>query len=435
MPYTLLWLRIISESNTHFWLPFIAISALILSEKALNRKKIIYNVSACLLLLFCFGAYLGIAANIAVVLTGRVLIDRLTLNLTLKQIFLKYYNIFLNIATAGACTYFIWCLLANANLLEWTEYTTISLSWERIFNSLIAASFKQFVVSMPFIELKLKLLLLIICLVAFWALLSESMQKFIKHKHSIAAFITDIAIFVCMIFLTRLIPALSMHDKFFFPTYDYYGLAYFYAFCIAFLIIVNRQIYRSIVFILVVAVLCISIHADFYAQKVWKLGFDAEVETLHDILNDITEHPDFDKNKQYVYINIGKPTAMAAQYYTIPKTNIIRRDDYPFLINESIVLINAPHRTMNFYYSKDVFKKGYTLNRLYYEINFVPAQVFNDLSEFILKSEEIWPDKSAIYINDTYVAVIQNYDDLNTLKQVIKRDLPKKYINYGKQIN
>ena len=185
--------------------------------------------------------------------------------------------------------------------------------------------FEQFITILPFMEFKYKLLLLVMSLFA---------MVLILYKAKVTKAPICILLLLGILFSSKLAFFIAderdqilaeMENFAFVPRLDFYGLVYVYAFALACILQYSKKkIYKTGI-ALVCVITFMSFVRDMYAQKVWKLGFDAEMKAHERIVSRIEEHPLFYPSRQYRLLQIGS-LSLRENYYKKDKREITSLD-------------------------------------------------------------------------------------------------------------
>ena len=126
-----------------------------------------------------------------------------------------------------------------------------------------------------------------------------------------------VAILICFLALlaTKATAFVAKSDVMYASRIDWLGLLYVYVFAIAFILRINKTITNNVLLVLMIFILPMSILRDVEAQKVWKLGFDAEREVTYRLIERIETHPNYNPNNTYALVMIGDVPALRPNYY------------------------------------------------------------------------------------------------------------------------
>ena len=153
--------------------------------------------------------------------------------------------------------------------------------------------------------------------------------------------------------------------------------------------------------LLAVLSIFISTNQILEAQKVWKLGFDAELQNYTRIIRRYEQQDNFDINKKYTIVQ-GGLYQLRPKYYHTPynqKSDDLLNISYiPGFSGESVI----QYQTVPTYLSKNP-----------YIYTFTPTA--NDIQN-ILKASS-WPHKDSIHIGDYWIMLILNHKGLTSLRR------------------
>ncbi len=381
LPYTLVWLYYAQDTLINLSLPLIGVSGLMLADIAVAEKKKIYHLWAVLVLYFAVSSYAAVLNMLGVMLLGKILMDYTYGQRPLLSLIKE--NIWVAVDVAVAVLLLVVTL---ANVPVDMGYNTQTIPLSEVPNKLIEtvqAMFLQFVAPLPFMEYKFRLLLLALTVLgagcAFFraggerAFMTVLLLVMILLASKIAFFLAD----------ERGQILAEMENFAFVPRLDFYGLGFIYALGLAFILAYPDGKLKKLGFWLAVLLAFMGIVRDVYAQKVWKLGFDAEMKLHERIVSRLEEMPDFYKGKKYRIYQVGT-LSLRQNYYRKTKGENVSLD----LLETAYTPQFMPIHVYNFYYPEDIFY-GIAGER--------------DLSEqgreYLRTKAKPFPDREAIFID------------------------------------
>jgi len=387
LPYTLVWLYYAKDALINLSLPLIAISALYISDIATKKKNMYLHIIAQILLLFSFASYMAIVNYIGICFIGSIILSYVfDDNDILSIVKQKIYSV-LDIIIA-----LIGFIIILKIFPPTSSYNTSLISLDYVMPKLretIIAMFNQFIVPLPFMELKYKLLLLMISLIGFANLFKSRLNKApcVIILVLLALFVSKFSFFISEQrgqVLTR------MEDFAFVPRLDFYSLPYLYALFISPILFLPKSKIKKICISLLIISVFLSLVRVMYAQRVWKLGFDAEMKAHERIVSRLESMPNFDINKKYRILQIGT-LSLRKNYYPKEKGEKVSLD----LLETSFTPQYMSQIVYNFYYPKDIFYASSSIKDLSLQgINFIKHRA------------KPWPSQDSIYIDGDIIIIV-----------------------------
>lgn len=403
LPYTMVWLFYAKDMLINLSLPLIGVSSLIIADKAITRQKIYYHLIAIALMFFAFASYVAMINFYGVCFLSFILISYIN----------KKENIFTlikqNIPTVidmivGLGLFKLSLVLSNVE----SSYNTKIISLDYLPKKIIEtaqAMFEQFVIALPFMEYKYKLLLLVMsilgaCLVFFKAKVKKTpfcilLLLGILFSSKLAYFIAD----------ERGQVLAEMENFAFVPRLDFYGLVYVYAFALACILQYGKKTIYKVGIALVCVITFMSFVRDMYAQKVWKLGFDAEMKAHERIVSRIEDHPYFYPNRQYRLLQIGS-LSLRENYYKKDIREMVSLD----LLETSFTPEFMSRIVYNFYYPKNIFYNNASVEEL---------SSFGQ--QFLFTEAKPFPNESSVFIDNDIIIVVLTEEGLYKAKSTLAR--------------
>ena len=297
------------------WNAFV-VGALLISaqEKTFSPKC---TISAILLFTLAIGGYPPVINLIAVAITARILL--LGLNspslLTLKSLWKDYRWSLFNLI-AALTLYKLFLMYYNqAGSLNTSYYNLQTLSFNEWPTKLLLTLknlISQFWITLPFITISYKITTILLTLTAFFVILNNSQSC--NYRLVIKRILLFIAIFLAGL-ATFFISTYTKETEFA-PRIDFFGFNYAIAAMFALCLKYASHLLKNITTLLATFCLVYNAHILFEAQKVWKLGFDAERALYKRVLKRYETAPLFNINSHYIMIQSGAPTFRHRYYYT-----------------------------------------------------------------------------------------------------------------------
>lgn len=393
LPLTMVWLFYAKDTLINLSLPLIVIAGLMASENQFKNKV---HILAILLFYFAFSSYMAIINLLAVVLLGSIIISYAD-GESIKEIIKKKIPTIVDALIA-----LILFMLTLTRLSLSSDYNTKTVSWDIIPQKLMETTtvmFTQLISPIPFMEYKYKLLLLALFL--FGIIL-------VCYKSGIRKIPVIVTLILAVLFASKLAffiadernSVLAELENFaFVPRLDFYGLSYIYALGAAFVLSkANGKFYKAGVTLAIVLIF-MSIVRDMYAQKVWKLGFDAEMKAHERIVNRLEQLPEFNADRKYRLLQIGS-LSLRQNFYKEVKDE-----------QKSLDLLSAAYTppfmsriVYNFYYPNDIF------------IDNVDVRALSSAGRDYLRQAKVWPSVGSIFIDNDIVIIVLTEEGLNKVK-------------------
>lgn len=393
LPYTMVWLFYAKDMLINLSLPLIAIGGLYLAEQGEHKKnKWIYQLAAISLLYFAFASYVAVINLIAVCLIGGLLADYIGGKTFIDAIRRKIPAI---IDTVIALILF---KLNLAFLSLSSDYNTKMVTLDYLpekFVETLTVMFTQFVVPTPFMEPKYKYLLLAVCILGAIGALKQGGAK---------KLILSIVLMLGLLFASKLAFFVAdergqilaeMENFAFVPRLDFYGLAYVYAFGLALLLTYHPKKLNKYVLGFVMVVAFMSMVRDVYAQKVWKLGFDAEMKAHERIVGRLEQMPEFRAGQKYRLLQIGS-LSLRKNYYREVAGEEISLD----MLSTSFTPQYMSRIVYNFYYPEEIFYNNAGVGDL------------SPRGKEFLRNAKIYPSLGSIFIDGDIVIIVLTEDGL-----------------------
>lgn len=379
------------------WSLFI-ISALIISKKE-QTFSLPHTIISAILYTFALGGYPPVINLFATALSTRILLDIIYEKSTLKNIYINYRYSVLNFIL-GAIIYKL-CLayLSYIGSIESAYYNLQTIpfnQWGDKFLLILKDLFKQFISTLPFISAKYKLIALSVTLFALITTIKQkSSSAFLKTFFFIAIFLSG---------LITLFLSVSIKETEFAPRIDFFGLMYGYSAMFAIVLKSKKGIIKNLTMLCALASIIYSAYTLFEAQKVWKLGFDAELSVYKRIIKRFESNPMFNIDRHYTMIQGGYPS-LRYKYYNTP---------YQYNSDDLLSISFVPGMNTGVmwnYYGQAPFAS--TTSYVY------TTPKTPQLSEAITKAQA-WPKENSVIVLYNQIITIMTNDSLNYLHKQYK---------------
>lgn len=405
MPYTLSWLWHIKQTSL-FWNVFFVIYALYISQ----RKTYTSSVIAIILMVISLGAYASIISTIAIVLLGRILMDIILEQKSIKELFHTYLRACINIVISVVIFKLILVYYDHAGRLSHRSYNTEYISLEDLPQKLklvLRTCIELFYVSQPDMSSNYKYLLLLSFLGAFVVLFKRKCTTIIK----------SVLLIVCILISSQFTNLMAKADFSYYGRINFFAQPYIYA---VFLAVGLRYVNwtKSINLIIMFMALWGNIVQDIRYQKVLYLGRKAEMQVYKDVIARIKQNERF-SNKKYYTIVTTEPLAYRKKFYK----NRFERSEGNAL--NPIIPNWAGDWFYNFYEANQYIYKYYHLHRnnTSYSIDKLSQPELKHIADFMLNKAQPYPHKNSVYVDDKYIFVIYDEEGLNSAKRNIQARL------------
>ena len=401
LPLTLVWLFYAKDSLINLSLPLICISGLLLADVKKKERTYIKHLIAVLLFYFAFSSYVAVINLIAVCLMGRIIIEYAK-GEKLAKIIIDKSIVALDIIIA-----LLFFKLTLHFLSVSSDYNTAVITLDILphkFMETLKVMLTQFTTPIPFMDYKYKIALLILCIFGTGCLL---WQINIKRWPLTLLFISG------MLFASKLAFFIAdergkvlaeMENFAFVPRLDFYGLSYIYAFGLALILLMSKgKLYKTGIIIASVLTFMSAVR-DMYAEKVWKLGFDAEMKAHERIVNRIEQLPEFHADRKYKILQLGS-LSLRQNYYRMQEGEETSLD----LLSTSFTPQFMSRIVYNFYYPKDIFYDNAGIEEL-----------SSKGKEFIKYQAKPWPSLDSVFIDGDIIVIVLTQEALAEGQQKIQ---------------
>ncbi len=388
LPYTLVWLYYAKDTLINLSLPLICIAGAATAEAAVSARKPWLHLVAVALLFWAFASYAAVVNLIGIILLSGILLAYVYQKAALWAAVKQKLP-----AVADAMVALALYLLALKTAALTSEYNTKAIGLDYLPQKLaetLGAMLAQFTTPLPFMEYKFKLLLLLLTLAGVALLLFYGGKR---------RFVPVVALLFAILFCSKFAYFIAdergqilaeMENFAFVPRLDFYGLAYVYALALACILSAPAGKFRKAAVILAIVIAFMSLVRDMYAQKVWKLGFDAEMKAHERIVSRLEQYPGFNPARKYRLLQIGS-LSLRQNYYRKSTGEETSLD----LLETSYTPEFMSRIVYNFYYPEDVFYANATASEL-----------SRQGQDFVRDKAAPWPSPDSIYIDNDIVVIV-----------------------------
>lgn len=429
-PFTLEWLYFTLTMPDMFFTPAIIVGALMLSDKCKDlflQKKFgkfaLYTILAILLMNLSISLYPSLINTIAILFLGKVFIELLFCDgekNQVKSVFSDRIPAAINIVLA---------MLSFKAIVMWIDFCgkllhiyaieQISLSDlpQRILDCIYISFLQLGSYSFPFMpnSICVTFSALLILLVA--VLILGEKEKVYNGK--IVAL--QLIMLLLALFSTKLATTVCAEPQFLETRIDFCGLHFFRILivCALFIKLVNRQNLLNFTILCSAAIISISTINDLKGQKVWNLALNVEKTQMNRIYERIEADKNFDRNRMYSVIEIGKLKPTREIFYS---EKHIKQYDSLALLTHHFDPYWEPFRMMEVVVGKYFIDSRYNPEEAMQDKDF--QQLFKKAYEKgLLKNAKSWPDKNSIIIDDGLIIFIADDSAIEgVVKEIYKQD-------------
>ncbi len=403
MPYTCSWLYYFKQMTLLINI-FFVILALCLSL----HKSYLASMLAIALMVFSLGAYASIISTIAIVFLGRILMDIVLEQKTLKELFKTYLRTGINIVTSVIIFKLILIYYDSIGKLKHgdynTDYITFSDVPEKI--KLVLRTIKEmFYVSLPFINTEWKVLASLPVIYLFYRIIKT--KKWGK--------LWGVLLFAAILFSSQITNFMAKASFSHVARVDFFAIPYIFAlfavFCLR-----GKEIIKSSILLTMLCSVWLCALSDIRFQKVFYLGKQAEMMIYKDTISRIKGNDKFNADKEYILISTQ---AREMRKYFYKHKNI--RYDWS-LLGASFLPQWDGRLFYNFYEAKPYLNHYKNLERDTH-INSISYTDLQRIADFILNKAQPYPHKNSVYVDDKYIYVIYDENGLNNAKRNIQARL------------
>ena len=388
----------------HFSLPAIALGGILFALKAgeeKQKRKNTFNALSVFLILYAFFAYPPVLSTIAVVFCGMCFIECFFEERNLMEISHKFRFIVADILVSGIIFKISLKILPYlSGNVDPNAYMTQNAGISAFFKGIIPtlqSVFLQFAVTQPFLDFNYKMLWAALMIVSAAAAIFSAFRRKMNKR----ALFYFVIIFLLAMCASQTSVFISLDKRIMFSTrIAMFGLLFFYVFVYAMLIKQKGNIFRNIAFVFFILLSLGGISRNANAQKIWKLGFDAEKANIMQIAHAIESHPAFDPGKKYIYVAFGKQHPFREDYYfehyDLPDERML---NYPFTPDW------VPHVPLLFFARNNYIENGYSVFNGCLTPKNMQEAINEELSDFKANAKP-WPMPGSVLVNDKYIAVM-----------------------------
>lgn len=370
-PYVLGWLYFPINILGNFSAVALVAYGLVLSEK----NKWYHKVFSVICFLLALGVYPSVAEMMIVCFMIRHIIAPIRKH---QQLFASFSLLIISLI----CFKLLLFVLGKLDIVYSEHYNMQTPSLAELIKSIpqtIALMFSQLLTTLPFLDVKYKILSLLLLILAITA----TYKRWLWWGIALGATVLST-------FLTT-----AQEETAYMPRINFYGINFLIAGAVA-VLFTQKQKIRNISSVLCLLLLWNGVTADFEAFKVWRLGQIAEsalVERISAKIEEIT--PD----KVLIPVIAGELPLRPRYYASSYQKNS------PYVLNGSLLVRHIPSGMFNFYAVTPFF---YNYSQI--------ADLSPELHHFLQIAHRPWPAKDALFINDKYAVILLTNEGINAIQ-------------------
>ena len=393
LPFTMVWLFYAKDMLSNLSLPLVVIGGLWLADKEFNAKNIYAHIGALLLFYFAFASYAAVINLFGVVFLGGILIAYINGD-KLGDIIKQKLPAVAEIIIALVLYKITLALLSVSS--DYNTATITAATLPQKFSETLTVMLTQFTTPIPFMEYKYKILLLVLCL--FGVVVAMIKGGVLKAPLSILIILAIVFASKFAFFIADEKGSIlaEMENFAFVPRLDFYGLAYIYALGLALTLNYTQKKWYKAGAVLAIVITFMSGVRDMYAEKVWKLGFDAEMKAHERIVSRLEQMPEFRAGQKYRLFQVGS-LSLRENFYKEVKGEATSLD----LLSTAFTPQFMSRIVYNFYYPDDIFVDNVGIESL-------SAAGIN-----YLRNAKVWPATGSIFIDGDIVIIVLTEEGLN----------------------
>ena len=244
---------------------------------------------------------------------------------------------------------------------------------------MVALVFSQLLTTLPFLDVKYKILSLLLLILAITA----TYKRWLWWGIALGATVLST-------FLTT-----AQEETVYMPRINFYGINFLIAGAVA-VLSAQKQNIRNISGILCLLLLWNGIRADFEALKVWRLGQLGETALVERISTQIEEQsPD----RILVPIVAGE-LSLRPRYYTTSY-----QKNSPYILNSSLLVRHIPSGMFNFYAITPFF---YSYSQI--------ADLTPELHHFLRVASKPWPAQESLFVDEKYAVILLSSEGIAAIQ-------------------
>jgi hypothetical protein len=384
-------------------------------------KRVLLFMCSIICLWVSIGSYAPIVSTMAIVILGRISIDFIFSDknkVGIKDIL--YYHILSICAVVSVCLIHggVCLYLKKIGVLK-SSYMTELLKFSdipvRVLDIIKCIPDYLLNYSVPFFPTTFTYLFTILFFMALVVSTIKCFEDRVSLKHKIVNSSFVILMFFGVLLSCFLPNFITKAKTLYVPRTDFFGIMCFHIFIVVIIFNQRIQFVKNIALVICIVLVQISAIQDFYAQKIWKLSFDAEKGQWQRIIARIETMPDYRDSKDYRVIMLGTTRSYGEFFYTDGRQNLRRFRDNLFASHVS-TWNTMPIRPFLVYTCHSKYGKWRQI---------VPdwTDEYNKLIKVMseeIKNAEVFPSSKSIAIKDDIMLVVLNEKELLQTQKLLE---------------
>jgi hypothetical protein len=402
-------------------LPFFVLAGFFLGDRASYQKSrarcLGFVLLATLSFWFALGTYSVVVSTIAVVFIGRLVVEYISGEKPSGILKIAAAHVWTIAAIAVALCFHVVVIvhLREIGKLSLDSYMTETIGLRDIpshFVEIVQASFRYlFEYKAPFFPRSFTLLFTVLLVVSLLAIGIKISRSEIPVKTRFLNIAIFIALMYAALFFSFTSNLITKTNMFFVARVDFFGIAYFHILIVAVLLCQPVVWQRNISLLFCFILVYVSAISDFYAMKVWKLGFDAEKMEWNRLVARIETTDGYQENKDYRLIILGSTRAYRPYFYD-GKYHQEDLLDWPYMAPWG----SQPVRLLYAYtgHSRDGVWRQLEPGSESLEFETCIKKISDRINEV-----EAWPSRKSIFIEDDIMLIALDKAELDRVKRGI----------------
>lgn len=386
-------------------IPLLSLNAFVIAGLLISARESIFSwrrtVTSIFLLTMALGCYPPVINLIAVAFCVKLLIEVAEKQTSLPQLWRTYRWSILNIILS-LIAYKLCLMYLSFHHLTHNNYYNLPIipftEWPQKALSILPNIFKQFTITFPFIGQGNRLLNLAIIILGTISLY----QRTLTPPRLLATSFLIILLF-CSGQLTSFLSSAKSEPEFS-PHIDFFGYIYIIAAFLRFVLISKQQILKNIAFLVALISIITSSHRLFEAEKVWKLGFDAEMKLYQRIAKRFQNHPNFTLNHRYIIVQGG----------TFPFRKHFYHDSYRYPSDDLLAISYVPGM------ASGVMWNYYGITEYAHATSYTSFLNSEPQLQQAIHNVTAWPHANSIQVGPSWILLPLTADGIAELQQHYK---------------
>jgi hypothetical protein len=405
-------------------LPFFVLAGFFLGDKAAGQdsraRRLGFVLLATLSFWFALGTYSVVVSTIAVVFIGRFVVEYVSEEKPPGILKMAAAHVWTIIAIVVALCFHIVVIvhLMETGRLDLDSYMTETIGVRDIpsrFVEIVRASFGYlYEYKVPFFPRAFTLLFTALFVISLAAVSLKIFCSRVPVKTRFLNTAVFIVLFYAALFFSFTSNLITNTNIFFMARVDFFGIAYFHILIAAVLFCQPVGLQRNISLLFCAVLIYISAISDFYAMKVWKLGFEAEKMEWNRIIARIETTDNYQDDKDYRLVILGSTRAYRPYFYD-GKYNQEDLLDWPYMAPWG----SQPVRLLYAYtgHSRDGVWRQVEPGSEPLEFAACIRAVSGEIHEV-----EAWPSQKSIFVKDDIMLIALDKAELDRIKAELNKE-------------